>query len=372
MPPKTTSKMAFPRLKDVTLGDNRINSFNLEFLQGLHELANLDLSRNRVSSVPEGIPQTLPALARLDLSNNEIKSIPTELGFMESLNVLALNGNPLRSIGQNVINSGTEALKTLLRERHRPEDIQEPKKGPLTAPCDSEPVVPTNLYQNLPAVIVGSGVVDWGRRAKKQTGGHRFGAPTKDENEELPPLDDQEVWKAVALRGCNVDVPVKKLFLSNHGIEAFPMGVMAFRESLIVLDLSHNKLSQLPNEIDSLSRLEELNLSTNALTSLPVTLSKLSTLAVLILDFNPGLGPELPIEALFKEPLCRSLRELSARGCRLTTLPSASFLSADRMPELQTLNISDNDIGTLEPRLGLCTQIRYVDVKCLLSRFQSA
>lgn len=36
--------------------------------------------------------------------------------------------------------------------------------------------------------------------------------------------------------------------------------IMAFRDSLVVLDLSHNKLSQLPDEISCLSRLEELNL----------------------------------------------------------------------------------------------------------------
>lgn len=143
---------------------------------------------------------------------------------MESLNVLAISANPLRSLGQNVINSGTGAVKALLRERHRPESIQEPKKGPLTAPCADETVVSTNPYEHLPVVAVGSGVLDWGRRGKKQTSGHRFGAPTNDENGELPPLDDQEVWKAVALRGCNADVVVKKLFLSSRGIEAFPMG----------------------------------------------------------------------------------------------------------------------------------------------------
>ncbi|VDK39500.1 unnamed protein product [Taenia asiatica] len=351
------SLRAFPRLKDTSLGDNRIESFNLEHLQGLHELSTLELSRNRISIVPDGIPKTLPALTRLDLSSNEIKSIPTELGFMESLNVLALSGNPLRSLGQNVINSGTEAVKALLRERHRPENVQEPKKEPSTAPCGNEIAVSTNLYEHLPSVAVGSGVLDWGRRGKKQTGGHRFGAPTKDETGELPPLDDQEMWKALALRGCNADVAVKKLSLSSRGIETFPMGIMAFRDSLVVLDLSHNKLSQLPDEISCLSRLEELNLSTNSLTSLPMSLSKLSTLATLVLDFNPGLGPELPSEILFVEPLCRNLKEISACGCRLTRLPPASTISVDRMPHLQTLNVSDNDIGALEPELGLCTQI---------------
>ncbi|KAL5106944.1 Leucine-rich repeat-containing protein 40 [Taenia crassiceps] len=353
---------AFPRLKDVALGDNRITSFNLEHLQGLLELATLELSRNRISVVPDGIPKVLPALTRLDLSSNEIKSIPTELGFMESLNVLALNANPIRSLGKGVMNSGTEAVKALLRERHGPENVQEPKKGPLPAVCDDETVVSANLYAHLRAVAMGSGVLDWGQRGKKQTGGYRFGAPTKDENGELPPLDDQEVWKAVALKGCKSDAVVKKLFLSNRGIEAFPMGIMAFRDSLIVLDLSHNKLSRLPDEINWLSRLEELNLSTNALTSLPMSLSKLSTLATLVLDFNPGLGPELPSEILFVDPLCRSLQEISACGCRLTRLPSASTISVDRMPHLQTLNVADNDIAALEPELGLCTQIQNLHV----------
>lgn len=89
-----------------------------------------------------------------------------------------------------------------------------------------------------------------------------------------------------------------------------------------------------------------------------MSLSKLSTLATLVLDFNPGLGPELPAGILFVEPLCRSLQEISACGCRLARLPPASTISVDRMPRLQTLNVSDNDIGALEPELGLCTQIQ--------------
>ncbi|CDS43606.1 leucine rich repeat containing protein 40 [Echinococcus multilocularis] len=353
---------AFPRLKDVSLGDNRIDSFNLEPFQGLYDLATLELSRNRIAAVPDGIPKALPALARLDLSSNKIKSIPTELGFMESLNVLVLGANPFRSLGLNVINSGTEAIKALLRERHRPEGVQVPKKESSTAPCDNETAVSTNPYDHLPVVVAGSGVLDWGRRGKKQTCGHRFGAPTEDENDKLPPLDDQEVWRAVALRGRDVDVAVKKIILSNHGIETFPKGIMAFQDSLAVLDLSYNKLSQLPNEISCLPRLEILSLSNNVLTSLPMSLSKLSALATLVLDFNPGLGPELPLEILFVEPICRSLQEISARSCRLTRLPPASVISVDRMPQLRTLNVSDNDIGALEPELGRCTQIQNLHV----------
>lgn len=68
--PKLT---AFPKLIDLSLGDNRIESFRLENFEGLKDLTTLELSRNRISAVPDGIPNTLPNLCRLNLSSNDIR-----------------------------------------------------------------------------------------------------------------------------------------------------------------------------------------------------------------------------------------------------------------------------------------------------------
>uniref|UniRef100_A0A5K3FDB3 Leucine-rich repeat-containing protein 40 n=1 Tax=Mesocestoides corti TaxID=53468 RepID=A0A5K3FDB3_MESCO len=354
----------FHKLKEVALGDNKIDEFSLVNLAGLGELAILDLSRNRIPAIPLGIPESLPALSRLDLSNNDLKSIPTELGFMESLNVLSLCGNPFRSVPQNVLSSGTQALKALLRDRHQA-DTAPPPPAFSRSPTGSPDVPataddPSTLnYADLPAVNTSS-ILDWS--CSRNLGAKRIGHVAANLREELPPLDDPVVWRAVALRGCGSNAVVKTLNLLWRQLDTFPMGIMAFRESLTSLNLSHNRLTHLPDEIGRLSRLEELNVSNNCLNSLPQTLTALAALQTLVLDFNAGLGPQLPAETLFRAPLTQSLVNLSARSCRLTQLPPASMLSPESMPALRSLDVSENDISTLEPRLGLCTQIQNLQV----------
>ncbi|KAM7533122.1 hypothetical protein Aperf_G00000123998 [Anoplocephala perfoliata] len=352
----------FPKLIDLSLGDNRITSFQLEGVRGLKDLTTLELSRNRISVVPDGIPAALPNLCRLSLSNNDITVIPTELGFMDSLEVLSLSGNPLRSIPQSVLTGGTQTLKDLLKERHKPENTQvSPKPAPLKVEATAVvEVSKPNPYDSLPVVNANTGVLDWGKE-KKQNAGTRFARSVKmdsDGETPLPPLDDQDLWKSVALKGCNPNVEVKTVNLSTRQLVEFPLGILAFQSSLMILNLSHNKLTKLPEEIGLFSKLEELNVSFNALTALPEALSKLASLATLNMNFNPGLGPELPCQILFEEPLRGSLREISAAGCRLTHLPKAEFISKERMPQLTSFDVSDNDIGVLEPELGLCTQIQ--------------
>uniref|UniRef100_A0A0R3TL88 Calponin-homology (CH) domain-containing protein n=1 Tax=Rodentolepis nana TaxID=102285 RepID=A0A0R3TL88_RODNA len=350
----------FPKLIDLYLGDNRIETFCLEKFDGLKSLSTLELSRNRISSVPDNIPNTLPKLCRLNLSNNDIKYVPTDLGLMESLEVLQLSANPLRSIPQDVLSSGSRALKELLRDRHEPikkpdslqSSIKEETKA-VAEPLQSSP------YDYLSVLNTNTGVLNWGQD-KKQATGNKFprGFTTDPADQTLPPLDDEDTWKSVALKGCKPDALVRTVILSSRQLNQFPLGVLAFRSSLAELNLSRNKLAKLPEEIGLLSKLENLDVSFNALTALPEALSNLSCLATLKIDFNPGLGPELPYSILFEEPLKRSLREISASGCRLTRLPPAELISKDRMPQLTSFDVSDNNIDALQPELGLCTQIQ--------------
>uniref|UniRef100_A0A0D3FCB7 F-box domain-containing protein n=1 Tax=Oryza barthii TaxID=65489 RepID=A0A0D3FCB7_9ORYZ len=67
-------------------------------LLGLKLLRILDLSQNYLTSVPEGI-KDLTSLIELDLSDNNITTLPPELGLLEpNLQVLKLDGNPLRRV----------------------------------------------------------------------------------------------------------------------------------------------------------------------------------------------------------------------------------------------------------------------------------
>ncbi|KAG0458609.1 hypothetical protein HPP92_021737 [Vanilla planifolia] len=83
----------------------------------LQRLKVLDLSQNSLISIPEDI-RNLTSLQELDLSDNNIGALPPELGLLESnLQVLKLDGNPLRSIRRPVLDRGTKAVLKYLKDK---------------------------------------------------------------------------------------------------------------------------------------------------------------------------------------------------------------------------------------------------------------
>ena len=58
----------------------------------------IDLSNCRLEDLgdlPVAAAQSLKLLRSLDLSNNDLRQIPPELGLVETLNALQLNGNQI-------------------------------------------------------------------------------------------------------------------------------------------------------------------------------------------------------------------------------------------------------------------------------------
>ena len=67
----------------------------------------------------------------LDLENNDLPDLPCEIGFINSLVRLQVEGNPLKTIRQNIRNGGTNILKKYLKDRMPPEekDVIETKQA---------------------------------------------------------------------------------------------------------------------------------------------------------------------------------------------------------------------------------------------------
>ncbi|XP_028554971.1 plant intracellular Ras-group-related LRR protein 6 [Dendrobium catenatum] len=83
----------------------------------LQQLRVLDLSQNLLVSLPEDV-RNLTCLQELNLSNNNIAALPSELGLLDPhLQVLKLDGNPLRSIRRPVLDRGTKAILKYLKDK---------------------------------------------------------------------------------------------------------------------------------------------------------------------------------------------------------------------------------------------------------------
>lgn len=114
--PDNTAFASLPHLQELYLRRVQLHEVPSDILR-LQKLQILDLSQNSLRSIPEGF-QNLSSLNELDLSDNSITSLPPKLGLLEpSLQALRLDGNPLRSIRRTILDRGTKAILSYLKDK---------------------------------------------------------------------------------------------------------------------------------------------------------------------------------------------------------------------------------------------------------------
>lgn len=134
---------------------------------------------------------------------------------------------------------------------------------------------------------------------------------------------------------------LRELRLPGLGLTVFPPEILGLAETLEVLDLGGNALSDLPPELGRLRRLRALFLSGNPMARLPPVLGELPALSQIGIR-GSGLR-ELPAEAL--PP---ALRWLTLTDNRLESLPAA----LGERPLLQKLMLAGNRLRELPASLA--------------------
>ncbi|MEE1964636.1 leucine-rich repeat domain-containing protein [Allomuricauda taeanensis] len=135
------------------------------------------------------------------------------------------------------------------------------------------------------------------------------------------------------------------LDLSNNRLEELP-NVFGQLPNLRQLNLSDNRLEEVPEWIYYLGKgwLDELNLSNCRLEGLPVTnYERPWYVRKLDLGYNEQLI-ELP-ESIY---YAFSLEELNLEGCELEELPITGHFIPNRMPLLKWLNLNNNQLDCLD------------------------
>ncbi|CAK9330083.1 unnamed protein product [Citrullus colocynthis] len=145
-----------------------------------------------------------------------------------------------------------------------------------------------------------------------------------------------------------VDIPMEvcklinmqRLVLADNLIERLPMNLGKL-QSLRVMILDGNHITTLPDELGQLVRLERLSVSRNLLSSLPETIGSLRNL--LLIDVSNNKLKSLP-ESIGS---CFSLEELQANDNLMEDLPS----SLCNLIHLKSLRLDNNNIGQLPSNL---------------------
>ncbi|XP_014490565.2 plant intracellular Ras-group-related LRR protein 9-like [Vigna radiata var. radiata] len=144
---------------------------------------------------------------------------------------------------------------------------------------------------------------------------------------------------------------VERIALSGKRLKYLPEAFGHIPAS-VVLDVSSNQLSVIPDSICGLESLEELNLSSNALESLPESIGLLQKLKVLNVSGNKLSA--LP-DSISK---CSSLVELDASFNSLSYLPTNIGFE---LRNLQKLMIQLNKIRSLPSSICEMKSLRYLD-----------
>lgn len=122
--------------------------------------------------------------------------------------------------------------------------------------------------------------------------------------------------------------------LTGKGLQEFPEELQRLTANLRTVDVSNNKIEELPTSIGNFLQLKSLTLNSNKLTSLPSELSKLRKLETLSVNGNllqrlpPSLGQ------------LRALRTLNLAGNQIREFP----LGLGTLRMLDLLDLSKNHI----------------------------
>ena len=298
-----------PSLQYLNVSSNKLS--HLPDVTGWRKLLTLNAEQNRLTSIPEGL-FSLTTLKNVELTGNSLSKLDNRLGLMDSLNILRVANNPLRE--RRFLTMNAEDLKQALRERLSPEER-------LAAGLEKEAIIDEQSPQQSPAWPVKAGGILDRSSTKLQT------------------LDVSDL-EAVAASNA-----IRSLILHHNLLTHLPTSITILSATLTTLDLSHNNLrshTYMPDPL-TLPHLKSLDLSCNTISTLPPLLSRLSAphLSTLTLSYNrltdlPPLRPHFP---------------------HLTTLLASdnaiSVLEVEAVRGLHTLDVARNDIGFLEPRLGL-------------------
>ncbi|CAH8590282.1 unnamed protein product [Schistosoma rodhaini] len=148
-------------------------------------------------------------------------------------------------------------------------------------------------------------------------------------------LDDEEDKSVLLPKDFGAKFQMLKVLkLSSMNLTCLQNGVLCGMIGLELLDLSRNKISQLPDDINSLISLEELFLSENKLTSLPNTICQLKELRTLDVSYNQlsGLPGDLYLlKNIQTSHLYKGLNKsgLWLQGNPLTSIPQSVWKTID-------------------------------------------
>lgn len=360
------TSISLPVLHALSLSMNRLQG--LPDMTSWASLLTLSVDDNSISGIPNSFT-SLEKLRHADFSSNDIRVVPAEIARMDNLSMIRLSGNPLRD--KKFVSITTDDLKEILASRleppppyqepgvstitdlmskavgvektdepastndHRDEDSRSDMEDDFATPPTSAPHSPSHSRSHTMSSMRSRSVTLSNQTWPVKPGGILDRSRT--ESSSLHPV----VCSKVA-----ADQQVRQVQLHHNLFSCLPNSLSFFAATLSALSLAHNQLvgeSYLEEELE-LPALKELNLTSNRITGLAPLINFLHAPKLEKIDVSVNRVNVIPLGLKEAFP---QLNVLLASGNQLIELdPSA-------IKGLKIVEVSNNDISHLNPRLGL-------------------
>ncbi|CAI7571052.1 unnamed protein product [Penicillium pancosmium] len=303
-------------LQTLNVAGNSIEVFAANDNLALPELQSLFIAEdNSIAELPDGLVG-LKSLKNVDLTGNNITRLDEKIGLLEGLTSFRIANNPLRE--RKLLSMSSDEILQDMRNRCEPDPLDTDDEGSVATQFTLAPETPAleSGWQ-----VRAGGLLD-----------RSYSEMTELETWKLDMIDTQEV---------------RRLELQHNELSRFPASALKMlAENLTELDLSHNPLdsAELLSSPLELPKLQTLNLSAAGLTSIESLLANLKAPALNVLDVsnNRLTGPLLRIRETFPE-----LKSFLVSDNRIVSL------DFEAVQGLQVLDVSNNDIESLPPKVGL-------------------
>lgn len=281
-------------LKELNVAENSLNEIPYDVLRS-KTLEILNLSKNCIKSINEAQLQTSVSLRRFDISRNKLAQFPSSFGnFFPALISLNISHNQISKLPTNPLD--LRQLRTLNLSNNRLDRI--PPR--FLDQCFMLEML--DLTQNCLLELPTQAVLTYNRLSHVKLSHNQL----KERAPWYVPKFVLQLQNLVALD------------ISHNKITQMPAPSLWASRCLRDLDLSHNRISKLNLDASSAfwSLLLKLNVAHNRIHALPADVGRLKSLASLDMTFNPL--QEIPNE-LGK---LKNLLELPLDGLTLNIHPS--------------------------------------------------
>lgn len=305
--------LELPCIQNLYIGVNRIK--RLPSVSSWQSLLILSAEDNSLAELPAGLVE-LKSLKIVDFTGNDINRLDDKIGLMPALSSFKLANNPLRE--RKFLSMSSDEIIQDLRNRCEPDPQDTDDEGSVATQFTLAPETPAleSSWRVKPG-----GILD-----------KSYSELTSVEAENLEMINAEDV---------------RCLYLQHNELRSMPLPALGMlARGLVDVDLSHNPLGDgdlIPSSLH-LPKLQSLNLSAAGLTSLDSLLKNLQAPKLNFLDVsNNRLKGSLPHIRQF----CPELKTF------LVSDNQIAKLEFEAVQGLQVLDISNNDIDYLPPKIGL-------------------